>query len=388
MDEETRLKVLGENNSNIEKDNLKLNGKAEKILFSKVSSNQYSKIQAIAQRTRAYFKGDTRVRNPESEFLKAVSRFEVYRDLDGETGDVKLDEKKNIPFEPEGIKDLYNNLDFQNGTVVKVKEEDENTGINSTSLLSTTFAVQKDLEDAYNNLESTEEAKEILQQTEETVVVSIPASQFAKLEMEDGQPNRNAEGKPIVEMNMPGIVAFFRLMERKGNQNVRLDLRVTDNINIWQDEILKGFPADLQNKISFSDELTDANSARDSRNALVETYETANDNVVIVTDGELRGINNEFIKNNDLKIFQTDRTTALPCTLLFGVFYGLTKGAITDEGKLSETILNALKLLGMDETEIAKIRSEGILFFTMKLTRLRDTLQQFQINRVTIAVAA
>lgn len=340
--------------------------KLSDTLKRKIPSGLYEGIQAIFQLMLNNFSGIEieKLTLPDSKLSKAIARLKLYQQLEGKEENVNL---TDVDLEaPEG------NLDILKGVVEK--EE-------IIRLLSTTYAAQLDLEKAYNELIEQPQAEPILQKNA-PVVESIPASLF-------GIAKRDENGRLKLQLNNVGLTAFFKLMEKLGKNNVFLELRVgsEEELTLWEG-IRKAMPKDLQGKISIGLEVKNANEALERRDQLRRQFGVREENIVIMTGKEFKSEGIEScITEKGLKIFGVANEGSLHSVLLFGLFYGLTDEVIVNN-RLSDTILEALKLLGMDPGEIGKIKSEGVLFFTVKLIRIADTLKEFQNRKITIDVAA
>ena len=94
--------------------------------------------------------------------------------------------------------------------------------------------------------------------------------------------------------------------------------------------------------------------------------------------------------SEDVKAFRMEEGSAFHAVFLFGVMY-----ARADKDNLDEIkdVVRMLVDFGMDRAVVEKILADmdlaqGIVFFTVGLTRISEVLRQFQLRRLLIDVAA
>jgi predicted unusual protein kinase regulating ubiquinone biosynthesis (AarF/ABC1/UbiB family) len=108
--------------------------------------------------------------------------------------------------------------------------------------------------------------------------------------------------------------------------------------------------------------------------------------------GEVASVKGSTIKTNQLKVVGVDDGSTLYADLLFGFMYAginmFSNGALLDSE--ADILLNLLGIFGYSEDMIKAVREDlkRSLFITMKLIRIKDTLEEFQNRRITIEVAA
>jgi len=291
---------------------------------------------------------------------------------------------------------LYENLDFPYAVISNLDGRNQDN-----RYISGVDAVRADIQKIDKEFEYIQSGDkslaETINQNNSLIILNIPAEQFINWnEVRETSDNLWQLG------HAPGLRAFINYIN-KINPNVRIILRVSgidERIgNTTKGELLKNLLKCAKlDKLVFVEEQFKTADELINHSQLKEGYGLKGlspKNIVSFIGNELSvqlqndPVVNETIKDNRLKVFGSDTTTAMHCMLMFGIVAASNEVFINNQ--LSATIEKALILLGLDNNDLIRIKQDiakGIFFFNVKLIRIKETLDEFQNRRILVDTSA